>query len=412
MATKAAKGAKKPVLGKPDVVVAGHICLDVIPDLTEVKIDTPAKFYIPGKLLVAKPATLSTGGPVSNTGLNLLKMGINTALMGKVGADPFGEMVALLLKRSWGVSKGMITDPGVTTSYTIVVTPHGYDRMFIHDPGANAKFYADDIDYDLVAKVKLFHLGYPPLMRSLFENDGRELVKIFCRVKKLGVTTSLDMSLPDHASPGGQVNWRKIHEKLVPYLDIYLPSFEEILFMLERDEYMKRRAANQGDLLHTFSGDDLHRLSDKMLDMGATVICLKGGYRGYYCRTAGVDKLQKIGKAKPGDWESFTNREFWHPTFHIDNPPQATGSGDSSIAGFYAAYLRGLPLDQCVVCANATGASNCTRPDALSGVLEWSKLQKALKTWKKDPVEVTGRGWRRDTGPITGRWLGPSEKVS
>lgn len=396
---------------KLDVVVAGHICLDVIPDLTQIALDRPGDFFVPGKLRVAGPAKLSTGGPVSNTGLNLVKLGLNTGLMGKVGKDPFGQMVQLLLKDEWGVTEGMIEDDSVSTSYTIVVTPKGYDRMFVHSPAANKTFRADDVDYDTVAKARLFHLGYPPIMDSLFENDGKELIEIYKRVHEMGITTSLDMCIPDPDTPGGKANWAKIHEELMPYLDIYLPSAEEILYMLEKDRYMEWRSQSDGDLLHMFSGDDMNRLSGKLLDMGGKIVCIKSGYRGYYIRTADEAKLNAMTTARPGDIANFATREFWYPTYNVTTPPNATGSGDSSIAGFYAGYLRGLPVEECVIRATATGARNVMFPDALTGPLPWDELNKVLEDgWQVDPLEVTGDGWRRDPS-MECRWLGPNERA-
>ena len=47
--------------------------------------------FAPGRLLQIGPATFSTGGPVSNTGLALHRLGIATRLMGKVGDDLLGQ---------------------------------------------------------------------------------------------------------------------------------------------------------------------------------------------------------------------------------------------------------------------------------------------------------------------------------
>ena len=42
--------------------------------------------------------------------------------------------------------------------------------------------------------VTLFHFGYPTLMRSMYENDGAELIVLFKKVKECGCATSLDLS--------------------------------------------------------------------------------------------------------------------------------------------------------------------------------------------------------------------------
>ncbi len=389
------------------VVVAGHICLDVIPDLSEMLLKRPGEFYTPGALKMAKPAKISTGGPVSNTGLNLRKLGIETSLMGKVGGDVFGDMAQLLLKKEWGIENTLVVDDSVTTSYTVVVNPKGFDRMFVHDPGANNTFRADDIDYDLVAECDLFHFGYPPLMANMIADDGKELIEMFRRVHELGVTTSLDMCLPDPQKD--KTNWPKLFEGLCPHLDFYLGSAEETLFMLHRDEYMAFRDASDMDLLDKFTGDMMHRLSGELLDLGVRIPFIKGGPRGYYVRTPGRDVLKTMGKAQPVDMDDFENREFWHPTFYCPVPPNATGSGDASIAGFLSAYLRGLPLLDCVIVATATGSASVEKPDALTGVPDWDGVQERINTIPRDPLTVEGKGWSKDP-EHSFLWIGPSDK--
>lgn len=387
-----------------DAVVAGHICLDVIPDLTHVKLPGPEAFLTPGKLLNTRPATISTGGPVSNTGLAMRKLGIDAALMGKVGDDPFGCMVVDLLAERWGIDGGMIVTPGEATSYTVVLAPAGLDRMFLHCPGANNTFCADDIDYDLLAKARLLHLGYPPLMQRMYENDAAELIEIYRRAKEIGLTTSLDMSLPDPDSASGQAPWADILAELLPLVDIFLPSVEEITFMLDRQRFDEMRTSGM-NMLEQVTGQQVHSLGEKLLALGGKIMVIKCGFRGIYCRTAGADRLKAIGKAKPG--RGFADREFWQPTYHIDTYGSATGSGDSAIAGFLSAYLRELDCDRCLRYATANGALNVSRPDALSGIVGWDELTARLDAgWQTAPVTLEDApGWRPDGD----RWIGPAE---
>jgi len=64
-----------------DIVVAGHICLDIIPDWRIGSIKT----IIPGHILEMSGLKLSAGGAVANTGITLKKLGISTTLLGKIG---------------------------------------------------------------------------------------------------------------------------------------------------------------------------------------------------------------------------------------------------------------------------------------------------------------------------------------
>ncbi len=389
----------------PDVVVAGHICLDIIPDLAAMALGSPAAFFRPGALVITGAAAVSTGGPVSNTGLALVRMGVATALMGKVGTDPLGRLIAELLRERWGIREGLIAAEGATTSYTVPICPPGYDRMFLHCPGANDDFAAGDIDYDLVARARVFHLGYPPVMRRMYADGGRELIEVFRRVKGLGVTTSLDMTLPDPASPGGRADWRAILAALMPLVDVFVPSAEEALYMLARERFDALAAA--GDIIDRLTGDDVHALGERMLAMGGRIVGVKTAHRGAYLRTGPADALASAGRAAPADPDAWANRELWRPAYAIEGPPNATGSGDSAYAGFLAALLRGLGPADALACANAAGADNVMAPDALSGIRPWEELRAAIDAgWAAQPLEVAADAWRRGADGV---WHGPAE---
>jgi len=44
--------------------------------------------------------------------------------------------------------------------------------------------------YELLRNARLFHFGYPPLMRLMFENHGAQLAELYRRARETGVTTS------------------------------------------------------------------------------------------------------------------------------------------------------------------------------------------------------------------------------
>lgn len=128
-----------------DVVVAGHICLDIIPSFRTEGRNLDDLFF-PGKLIDVGSALMATGGAVGNTGIALHRLGIRTVLIGKIGRDPFGAIVADLLKgNDHALTNGMIIDDNCTTSYTIVISPPDRDRLFFHYPGANDTFINTDI---------------------------------------------------------------------------------------------------------------------------------------------------------------------------------------------------------------------------------------------------------------------------
>ncbi len=383
-----------------DAVVAGHICLDVIPDLTGSPQDELEAMFLPGRLLEVGPATFSTGGAVSNTGLALNKLGIRTQLMGKVGDDLFGQAVTQIVG-SYGpdLADGMAVDKMVSTSYTIIISLPGVDRMFLHCPGANDTFSASDVRYDLVSETRLFHFGYPPIMKLMFENDGVQLAEVFRRARETGVTTSLDIALPDPASAAGRADWMTILKSTLPYVGVFLPSIEEILYMLHRQTYDElSEAAGGGGFLPLITPQLLSDLSRELLEIGVKIVAFKLGDRGLYMRTANQSAIESLGRARPSDPAAWADKELWVPCFKVD-VVGTTGAGDATIAGFLSALLRDMSPEAALTAAVAVGACNVEAADALSGIRPWDEtLRRIASGWARHDLNLEAPGWRFDDG--------------
>ncbi len=375
-------------------VVAGHICLDIIP-----QIDHPFSLN-PGRLYEVGCPTISTGGAVSNTGVALWLLDIPTTLMGKIGEDSFGHSILEVLgQKSSLLAAGMAVVPNVITSYTLVVNIPGSDRIFLHCPGANENFRAADIDYDKIANADLFHFGYPAFMASIYENDGEELLLINRSVKDKGVTTSLDLGMPEPEGPSGAADWRRILERTLPFVDIFMPSADELLYALDREEFGK------GDNL---TATDLNRLSAQLLDMGTAIVGIKLGSQGLYIRTGSAERLQQMGKALPANYELWANRELRLPILLEEKFVGATGAGDTTIAGFLAAFLRELSPENCARYATAVGACNVEAADALGGIMNWEQTTSRLNSgWQAAALTIEEAGWSQS--PDGHCWYGPAD---
>ena len=170
------------------IIAAGHICLDITPVIPATQERRPLEQLLaPGKLLHVSHADIHSGGSVANTGLALKLLGEDVTLMGKIGNDAFGSILRDQLARH-GVG-GLLTDPDSETSYSVVLAPPGVDRIFLHNPGANDSFSSTDIPDDMLEGAALFHFGYPPLMKRMYENDGEELSALFRRIKEKQIAT-------------------------------------------------------------------------------------------------------------------------------------------------------------------------------------------------------------------------------
>jgi sugar/nucleoside kinase (ribokinase family) len=392
------------------VLVAGHICLDLIPRLDGLPAGQFASQFQPGRLIEVGPIAFSTGGCVANTGLALNRLGVPTRLVGKVGDDSFGAVVQRMLRgEGEHMAEGLVVDPGASTSYTIIVSPPGVDRSFLHHPGANQTFCAADVTDEALSGAGLLHFGYPTIMERMYAHDGDELAALFGRAKSYGLTTSLDMSFPDPNSSSGKADWQAIYRHILPSVDIFLPSFEELLFMLRRATFERLvHSAGVDGLLGCATPELLADLAEEVLGMGVKIFGLKLGGRGLYLRTAGQAVFSGFGQAAPGDLSTWADRELWAPCYKVQ-VAGTTGSGDATIAGFLSALLRGFNAEKTVTAAVAVGACNVEAPDALSGIRPWeATLSRIAARWERLPLQTDLPGWYWNAENQI--WVGPEDR--
>jgi len=393
-----------------DVFVGGHLALDVYPGLQDFASGTFLEHFKPGKLLYVENVSFCTGGPVSNTGLILHKLGMNVCLMGKIGHDAFGEVVKQTFDEFSPTLSASLQDGSKYnstyriayskdegTSYTINISPPGIDRIFLHYRGANDTFIAADVDYDFVKQSQIFHFGYPPLMRKMYEDNGENLSAIMRQAKKCNVITSLDMALPDPNSSAGKADWEAILKKTLPYVDIFAPSFEEIVYMADRDLYWDLMSHSEdGDILRQAQISHLETISDRLLEWGAKIILIKIGERGLFLRTPERSLIETLGASANLTMEGWENQHIWSPCFKA-NFVGAAGSGDATIAGFLSAMIKNFSIDESVEMAVAVGACCVEALDTLSGVQEWDKIRRRIESgWEKHELKLLDAHWRMD----------------
>src|SRR5262245_45784107 len=121
----------------PDVLCAGIIVAD--------HVSSPiAHLPAAGELVMADQLILAIGGCAANVAVDLGKMGVRTAVVGRVGSDIFGRIVADMLREQGVDVSAVKVSSGADTSQTLIVNVAGQDRRFIHTFGANAEFSPAD----------------------------------------------------------------------------------------------------------------------------------------------------------------------------------------------------------------------------------------------------------------------------
>jgi len=311
-----------------DVTCLGILVADVIGKPVE---QLPER----GKLALVDRMELHIGGCASNTGVGLAKIGVKTAVIGKVGDDGFGDFLINALERSGVDCTGIVRDKQSLTSATMVMVHGDGERSFLHYIGANATLRESDVDYDVVKSSKILHVAGAFLMPGF---DGEPTARVLKRAKELGVTTSLDTAWDSRG------NWMKLLEPCLPYVDYAVPSIEEARMCTGKY--------------------DPPDVAKALMDKGVGVVALKMGDEGCYIRSKDV--------------------ELYIPIYRVD-AVDACGAGDAFAAGFLAGIVNGWDLERTGKFANATGALCVTAIGATTGIKDQTTIEAFIAMQEAGP---------------------------
>lgn len=324
------------------VVVAGHICLDLIPAL-----GAPPNVE-PGRLIAVGPLSLAPGGSVGNTAPALAALGVPIKLVTDVGDDEMGRVLVGLLSRLSADTSGIASVAGFGTSYSVVLDVEGRDRTFWHHVGANAAFDGGrvlDLIGDAAAWDVILQIGYPTLLPALYAGGGAALIRLATAARAAGATIAIETAELDRTSDAGAVDWGGILALTLPSVDVMKSSVDDLAAM------MPARA-----------GADPMTWADTLVGAGAAVAVVTAGVGGLFVRTAPAARMRTAAPALRDAAAEWANRELWVPPLAA-RVVATTGAGDSAAAGFLAGLSGGRGLvDSALLSAAAAAARISGRP--------------------------------------------------
>jgi sugar/nucleoside kinase (ribokinase family) len=187
----------------------------------------------------------------------------------------------------------------------------------------------------------------------------------------------------DPASEAGKIDWRAWLARVLPSVDLFLPSLDETLAMLGREPAGAEP-------------EPLRSVGEELLDMGASVVVLKLGDDGLYLRSRGEGSFAGGLEARL-DASAWRGRELYAPCFEVE-VAGTTGAGDCTIAGFLAGVHRGAGPEDCVTLGAAVGGCSVEAADATSAVPPLDHCINRLKSrWPARPPAAGFADWpRRD----------------
>lgn len=309
------------------IIVADHVCTPI------------PKMPAAGELVMAEGMLLTIGGCAANAAADLAKMGVRTAIAGRVGGDVFGRVVADMLRDAKVDVAGIRTSAGADTSQTLIVNVQGQDRRFIHTFGANRDFAAADIPRALFDRIRVLYVGGYLLMPSLRED---ELVPLFAEARSRGIKVVVDVVVPYAGDYVARL------EKLLPNVDAFLPN------NLEGEQLagLKDPLA-QAEFFHRLGAD--------------TAVVTMGG--------EGAVLVRKGLKLRSG---------VYRVPF-VDG----SGGGDAFDAGYIIGLLEGKGPEDCLRLASALGASCVRAVGTTPGVFTRPECEQFLRE-NVLPIERVG----------------------
>lgn len=304
-----------------DVIVAGELNVDLI--LNEIE-----SFPEIGKEKLAGEMTLTLGSSAAIFASNLSSLGTNVAFLGKIGQDEFGTKVLDSLQEKGVETELIIQSPDLNTGATIILN-FDEDRAMVTHPGAMEHLTIDDISEEQLARAKHLHFS------SYFLQPGikPDIVTLFKMAKDLGLTTSIDPQW-DPAE-----EWDLDLEKLLPYVDVFLP--------------------NETEIKHLTGFEDIDKALEKLKDYGHGLV-VKMGNQGSLTLFDGKRKHLK--------------------PFLNENVVDAIGAGDSFNAGFISKFIQGKSIEECQEFGNLTGAISTTAAGGTTAFTNYNEIMNTAKT--------------------------------
>ena len=278
------------------ILVAGEINVDLV-------FRNCRAFPMPGKEVLADDFVATPGSSSMICAMGLARLGNPVSFVGCAGMDSWGDYCVSALQDVGIDTSGIRRDPALRTGVTASLST-AQDRALVTFAGATTALRGDDIFDRLLRDAEHLHVSSYYLQTGL-RPDCRAL---FVRARKNGLSTSLDPGF-DPAEQWGSELFETLDE-----LDLFLPNEMEL----------------RGITGTASPADGLQRLANRR---ARTVV--KRGAQG----SATLDGQQLL--AGPA-----------YPLTSVDS----TGAGDSFNAGFIHAWLRQLPLLDCLRWAGACGS--------------------------------------------------------
>lgn len=309
---------------KYDLITVGRIGVDVYPLQYGVGLEDVTSF---GKFL---------GGSPTNVAVAATRHGLNSAVITKVGNDPFGRYLKQELTRLGVENKYVGTDEELLTPVVFceIFPPDDFPIYFYRKPSApDLQIRADELDLEAIKQAGIFWFT----VTGLSEEPSRSahLSALAARGKKQHTIVDLDYRPMFWASPEEA---RREIDKIWNYVTVAVGNKEECFVAVGETEP--------------------ERAADALLERGVELAIVKQGPKGVMAKT----RTEKVEV----------------PPYFVD-VVNGLGAGDSFGGALCYGLSKGLGLKEMLEFANVAGAIVASRLECSTAMPTKQEVLEVLK---------------------------------
>lgn len=298
-----------------------------------------------------------------------------------------GKVVSSMIEE-YAIETDAKTILGGSSSSSTIITQPRKDRTILHKRGVSQSITEDDITEDFLSDIDLFHFGYPPKMKELWKDKGIHMASLLKKVRAHSIATSVDMCMPNNGDDHSSI------EVFLPYIDIFMPSYEEMLRLLMPEEYKRiNKDADGRNLIDFISEKTIVDIANWLINHGVHIVLLKIGKKGLYLKTDNrASAIPSLNLSK--EWNE---RELWIAPKYIEKTVSTIGAGDTAIAGFLASLLESSSPEEALSVASCTAAKCIESEDRGHRLPVFTEIEKtALSDYEQEKLSISLSNWKRD----------------
>lgn len=134
--------------------------------------ETSPFFTLPlGEKIRVQDVIETCGGGASNTSVGLARLGCGAAICSVIGADQWGESLLRNFQKQGVDTKSLTIVEKETTSFSIILSGSGGERVILYEPGTNAHMHDALFDRATAAEVDWVILNHIQEQACVIEDD-------------------------------------------------------------------------------------------------------------------------------------------------------------------------------------------------------------------------------------------------